>query len=103
MTCAFDLCFIINKGLGGSAGRFYLPEEDVVAEQPGGQEFWVREMCLNSRLVGASGPKPCKQNSGLPAGLLQAFKHFNRAFNVDLIFGEDQRRSLEGSHRQLFQ
>lgn len=103
MTCAFDLCFIINKGLGGSAGRFYLPEEYFVAEQPGGQAFWVREMCLTSRLVEAFRPKPCKQNFGPPAELLQAFKHFNRAFNVDLIFGEDQRRALKSGHRQLFQ
>ncbi|GME48927.1 hypothetical protein ACJ4_00320 [Pantoea sp. QMID4] len=26
MRCAFDLCFIMNNGLGGRAGRFYLPE-----------------------------------------------------------------------------
>ena len=43
------------------------------------------------------------QASGPAAGLLQGLEHFDCAFNVDLIFGEDQRRALESGDRQLFQ
>lgn len=103
MSCAFNLCFIINNGLEGRAGRFYPPEERFVMYQPCGRGFRVREMCLNSRLARGLRPKFCQQNFGLPSGLLQAFEHFNRAFNVDLIFREDQCRTLEGGDRQLFQ
>jgi len=83
-------------------GSFICQRDALSCISPAGGDF-VSKNVPEYRLVGASGPKSCKQNFGLPAGLLQAFKHVNRTFNVDLIFGEDQCRALESGDRQLFQ